>query len=81
MNALQLVTLAAIWGASFLFMRRGAPEFGVVPLIALRVTRVERQPITHAPPGTNDAPEHAPCVLAGARQRMKSEGGATTATK
>lgn len=50
MNALQLVTLAAIWGASFLFMRRGAPEFGVVPLIALRVTRVERQPITHAPP-------------------------------
>ncbi|NTX43486.1 DMT family transporter [Burkholderia cepacia] len=37
MNALQLVTLAAIWGASFLFMRMGAPEFGVVPLIALRV--------------------------------------------
>jgi threonine/homoserine efflux transporter RhtA len=37
MNALQLVTLAAIWGASFLFMRMGAPDFGVVPLIALRV--------------------------------------------
>ncbi|RQS66897.1 DMT family transporter [Burkholderia sp. Bp8963] len=37
MNALQLVILAAIWGASFLFMRMGAPEFGVVPLIALRV--------------------------------------------
>ncbi|OXH86753.1 EamA family transporter, partial [Burkholderia multivorans] len=37
MNALQLVTLAAIWGASFLFMRMGAPEFGVIPLIALRV--------------------------------------------
>ncbi|KWF63081.1 DMT family transporter [Burkholderia pseudomultivorans] len=37
MNALQLVTLAAIWGASFLFMRMGAPAFGVVPLIALRV--------------------------------------------
>ncbi|AXK63273.1 DMT family transporter [Burkholderia sp. IDO3] len=37
MNALQLVTLAAIWGASFLFMRMGAPSFGAVPLIALRV--------------------------------------------
>jgi drug/metabolite transporter (DMT)-like permease len=37
MNALQLVTLAAIWGASFLFMRMGAPDFGVVPLITLRV--------------------------------------------
>ncbi|MGR3908161.1 DMT family transporter [Burkholderia sp. SR8] len=37
MNALQLVTLAAIWGASFLFMRMGAPEFGAIPLIALRV--------------------------------------------
>ncbi|MBH9662254.1 DMT family transporter [Burkholderia multivorans] len=37
MNALQLVALAAIWGASFLFMRMGAPEFGVIPLIALRV--------------------------------------------
>ena len=37
MNALQLVTLAAIWGASFLYMRMGAPSFGAVPLIALRV--------------------------------------------
>ena len=37
MNAIQLVTLAAIWGASFLFMRMGAPAFGVVPLIAVRV--------------------------------------------
>ncbi|GAB7536193.1 DMT family transporter [Burkholderia sp. 3C] len=37
MNTIRLVTLAAIWGASFLFMRMGAPHFGVVPLIALRV--------------------------------------------
>jgi drug/metabolite transporter (DMT)-like permease len=37
MNAIQLVTLAAIWGASFLFMRMGAPDFGVIPLIALRI--------------------------------------------
>lgn len=34
--------IAAIWGASFLFMRMGAPAFGVVPPIALRVARVER---------------------------------------
>ncbi|ABB10680.1 hypothetical protein [Burkholderia lata] len=76
MNALQLVTLAAIWGASFLFMRMGAPDFGVVPLIALRAS--------NASPGTDDATRaradqarHAPCVLAGGRQRMKSEGGVT----
>ncbi len=37
MNTIRLVTLAAIWGASFLFMRMGAPHFGAVPLIALRV--------------------------------------------
>ncbi|MGU7783553.1 DMT family transporter [Burkholderia sp. PU8-34] len=37
MNAIQLISLAAIWGASFLFMRMGAPAFGVIPLIALRV--------------------------------------------
>jgi drug/metabolite transporter (DMT)-like permease len=29
--------LAALWGASFLFMRVGAPEFGPVALIAMRV--------------------------------------------
>lgn len=34
----ELVTLAAIWGGSFLFMRMGAGEFGAVPLAALRVT-------------------------------------------
>jgi drug/metabolite transporter (DMT)-like permease len=37
MNIAELLSLAAIWGASFLFMRIGAPEFGPVPLIALRV--------------------------------------------
>ncbi|AIY41914.1 Permease of the drug/metabolite transporter (DMT) superfamily [Collimonas arenae] len=37
MNLAELFSLAAIWGASFLFMRIGAPEFGPVPLIALRV--------------------------------------------
>ena len=34
---LQLLVLAALWGASFLFIRVGVPEFGVAPLMALRV--------------------------------------------
>ncbi|MDN3920534.1 DMT family transporter [Roseateles violae] len=33
----ELLTLAAIWGASFLFMRLGAHEFGPVVMAALRV--------------------------------------------
>ncbi|HUU36023.1 MAG TPA: DMT family transporter [Vicinamibacterales bacterium] len=33
----DLVLLGALWGASFLFMRVAAPEFGPVPLIAARV--------------------------------------------
>jgi drug/metabolite transporter (DMT)-like permease len=33
---LELVVLAALWGASFLFMRIGAPEMGPVGLIAIR---------------------------------------------
>lgn len=33
----ELVALAAIWGASFLFMRLAAPEFGPAALTALRV--------------------------------------------
>jgi drug/metabolite transporter (DMT)-like permease len=38
MNTIELLVLAAIWGASFLFMRVAAPEVGPIPLIALRVT-------------------------------------------
>jgi len=34
----ELVTLAAIWGASFLFMRLGAHEFGPIAMAALRVS-------------------------------------------
>lgn len=37
MNLLELSLLAAIWGASFLFMRVATPELGPLPLIALRV--------------------------------------------
>jgi drug/metabolite transporter (DMT)-like permease len=33
----DLLLLAAIWGASFLFMRVAAPEFGPIPLIWIRV--------------------------------------------
>jgi len=36
-DAVELVVLAAIWGASFLFMRIAAPELGPVALMALRV--------------------------------------------
>ena len=35
--ATDFVLLAAIWGASFLFMRLGAVEFGALPLAAVRV--------------------------------------------
>jgi drug/metabolite transporter (DMT)-like permease len=34
----ELMLLGLVWGASFLFMRVAAPEFGPVPLIAVRVT-------------------------------------------
>ncbi len=36
-DVLELLTLAALWGGSFLFMRVAAPQFGPVALIALRV--------------------------------------------
>lgn len=36
-DLLELTLLAAIWGASFLFMRIAAPAFGAVPLAAVRV--------------------------------------------
>jgi len=36
-DLIDLVTLGAIWGASFLFMRVAAPQFGAVPLITARV--------------------------------------------
>lgn len=36
-DALELLLLSALWGASFLFMRVAAPEFGPVVLAELRV--------------------------------------------
>jgi drug/metabolite transporter (DMT)-like permease len=37
-DILILLSLAAIWGASFLFMRVSTPHFGPVPLVAFRMT-------------------------------------------
>jgi drug/metabolite transporter (DMT)-like permease len=36
-DPIELLTLAALWGASFLFMRMGAAEFGPIALAAVRV--------------------------------------------
>jgi drug/metabolite transporter (DMT)-like permease len=36
-SLIELVVLAALWGASFLLMRIAVPEFGAIPLIELRV--------------------------------------------
>ena len=36
-NVVELIVLAALWGASFLFMRIAVPEFGAVALIEARV--------------------------------------------
>lgn len=36
-ETLMLIALAALWGASFLFMRMSAPAFGPVSLIAVRL--------------------------------------------
>lgn len=37
-DLIELLSLAALWGASFLFMRLGAADFGPVALSALRVS-------------------------------------------
>lgn len=36
-DLLDLLLLASLWGASFLFMRMGASQFGAIPLAGLRV--------------------------------------------
>lgn len=37
LTPLEIVALGAVWGASFLFMRVAAPEFGAAPLVAIRL--------------------------------------------
>jgi len=36
-DILQIIAMAAVWGGSFLFLRVATPDFGPVPLIAIRV--------------------------------------------
>ncbi|MDH5256224.1 MAG: DMT family transporter [Gammaproteobacteria bacterium] len=36
-DLLQIIAMAAVWGGSFLFLRIATPDFGPVPLIAIRV--------------------------------------------
>ncbi|TFG87302.1 MAG: DMT family transporter [Chromatiales bacterium] len=36
-EVLQIIAMAAVWGGSFLFLRVATPDFGPVPLIAIRV--------------------------------------------
>jgi drug/metabolite transporter (DMT)-like permease len=36
LHLVELLVLAAIWGASFIFMRVAVPEFGPIPLIGIR---------------------------------------------
>ncbi|MEO7387541.1 MAG: DMT family transporter [Gammaproteobacteria bacterium] len=36
-DLLQILAMAAVWGGSFLFLRIATPEFGPIPLIAIRV--------------------------------------------
>jgi drug/metabolite transporter (DMT)-like permease len=36
-DMLQILAMAAVWGGSFLFLRVATPDFGAVPLIAIRV--------------------------------------------
>ena len=37
LTPLELTILGAIWGASFLFMRVSAREFGALPLVEIRL--------------------------------------------
>lgn len=36
-DALRLILLSSLWGLSFIFMRVAAPEFGVAPLVLVRM--------------------------------------------
>jgi drug/metabolite transporter (DMT)-like permease len=68
---LNLLVLAALWGASFLFIRVGVAEFGPVPLMALRVSiaALILLPVLaqqHGPQGLRGLREHAwPLLVVG----------------
>lgn len=61
-DLIDLLVLGAIWGASFLFMRVAAPEFGAVPLIAARVgiAAMFLIPVLARRSGLRQLYEHAP---------------------
>ena len=65
----RLVALAAMWGASYLFMRYAVPHLGPVPMIELRVllAGVALVAFLHATGGTIDWARHwAPFLFVGA---------------
>jgi drug/metabolite transporter (DMT)-like permease len=64
-DGVDLLLLAAIWGASFLFMRIAAPEFGPVPLIATRVSiaAVFLLVVLTVRGGIRDLYRHAPALI------------------
>ena len=47
LTPLELTALGAIWGASFLFMRVAAPDFGAAPLVAVRTDLAPPHRVEH----------------------------------
>lgn len=64
-DVLELLLLAAIWGASFLFMRLAAPEFGPVATAALRVLGASLLllPLLAWRPGLGELRQHWPALV------------------
>lgn len=64
-DGLELTLLGALWGSSFLFMRMGAPQFGPVALIALRVglAALLLLPLLLLSEGTGQLRRHAGSLL------------------
>jgi drug/metabolite transporter (DMT)-like permease len=64
-DVVDLLVLAAIWGASFLLMRIAVPEFGPVPLIAARVgiAAVFLVIVLAARGGMRELYRHAPLLI------------------
>lgn len=67
-DVINLLLLAALWGISFLFIRVSAPEFGAIPLIAVRVALASLVllPLVCARRGLAELREHwRPIVMTG----------------
>ena len=48
-DLIDLLSLAALWGASFLFMRVAVPEFGPLAMVEMRVRRLVSDPFSNLP--------------------------------